>query len=60
MPVALQKWLLQVECTDTLPVDGSIDLPVVHLLDNACGLTTLGLRPSLIQKIVMVAWWREC
>lgn len=59
MPVALQKWLLRVECRDTLPVGGSIDLPVVHLLDNTCGLTTLGRRSSLIQKSVMMAWWRE-
>ena len=47
VPAALQRWVLQVECVYTLPVDSPVDLPAAHLLYNTCGLTTLQLFWSL-------------
>lgn len=41
MPVALQRWVLQVECTYTLLVDSPMDLSAGHLLYNTGGLTSL-------------------
>lgn len=47
------KWLLQLECTCTPPVDSPIDLPAVCLLCNTCGLPTpqeVTLHVELVYK----------